>query len=133
MYIYRRTLLPHCPTVLVVENALEDTRFSTNSLVIGFPHIRFYAGAWVVPTGRRACVCVCGGGGNGSSHCPTNECPHRHCGHEGTTSHKTSSSFLRLFIPRHTPRGIRWPAVRIPVSCKGESQQRGVEGSLFTC
>ena len=43
---YRRTLLPQCPTVLVVENALEDTRFSTSALVLGFPHVRFYAGGF---------------------------------------------------------------------------------------
>eukprot|EP00271_Cylindrocystis_brebissonii_P020161 TRINITY_DN655_c0_g2_i1.p1 TRINITY_DN655_c0_g2~~TRINITY_DN655_c0_g2_i1.p1 ORF type:complete len:515 (+),score=110.67 TRINITY_DN655_c0_g2_i1:127-1671(+) len=39
------TLLPSKDPLLVVENALEDTRFSQNPLVTGWPHIRFYAGS----------------------------------------------------------------------------------------
>jgi GAF domain-containing protein len=32
-------------TVLVIEDAMEDQRFSNNPSVLGAPHIRFYAGA----------------------------------------------------------------------------------------
>ncbi|GAX75883.1 hypothetical protein CEUSTIGMA_g3326.t1 [Chlamydomonas eustigma] len=54
------TLLPHCPTVLVVENALEDTRFCSNPLVVGFPHIRFYAGTPLVGSNghRYGSLCI---------------------------------------------------------------------------
>lgn len=34
--------------VLVIEDAAADTRFSENCLVVGAPHVRFYAGAPIV-------------------------------------------------------------------------------------
>lgn len=34
-----------CDDLLVIEDALRDPRFSSNQLVTGEPHIRFYAGA----------------------------------------------------------------------------------------
>lgn len=39
------TLLPVEPRTLVVRDTLKDPRFAQNSLVTGFPHIRFYMGA----------------------------------------------------------------------------------------
>jgi GAF domain-containing protein len=34
----------HVPDILLIEDATLDARFSDNPLVVGFPHIRFYAG-----------------------------------------------------------------------------------------
>lgn len=43
----------HLPGVLEVHDAREDPRFATNVLVVGEPHIRFYAGAPLVsPSGQ---------------------------------------------------------------------------------
>jgi hypothetical protein len=47
------TLLPKEPKVLVVEDTLQDFRFQTNDLVLGPPHLRFYAGAPITVRGVR--------------------------------------------------------------------------------
>ena len=47
------TLLPKEPKVLVVEDAMQDFRFQTNDLVLGPPHLRFYAGAPIIVRGVR--------------------------------------------------------------------------------
>lgn len=47
------TLLPKEPKVLVVEDAMQDFRFQTNELVLGPPHLRFYAGAPITVRGVR--------------------------------------------------------------------------------
>lgn len=47
------------PEILVVENALEDRRFSDNPLVTGAPHIRFYAGAVLYSNGKLPLGTLC--------------------------------------------------------------------------
>lgn len=54
-----RTLLPEYPEVLVVENALEDIRFRNNPLVLGAPHIRFYAGCPLVAANKLRLGSLC--------------------------------------------------------------------------
>ncbi|GIL48868.1 hypothetical protein Vafri_5296 [Volvox africanus] len=53
------TLLPEYPEVLVVENSLEDIRFRNNPLVLGAPHIRFYAGCPLVATNKLRLGSLC--------------------------------------------------------------------------
>ena len=45
--------------IFEVEDALADSRFAGNPLVLGEPHIRFYAGAPIVVSGRAAVGTVC--------------------------------------------------------------------------
>lgn len=47
------TLLPLDPKVLLVPDARKDPRFSENPLVVGEPHIRFYAGAPLLVDGFK--------------------------------------------------------------------------------
>eukprot|EP01038_Epipyxis_sp_PR26KG_P009400 gene9400-12660_t len=52
-------VLEETPDVFVVLNALNDSRFENNPLVIGDPHIRFYAGAsLLVDDARIGTLCI---------------------------------------------------------------------------
>ncbi|GAQ79868.1 cell cycle sensor kinase and response regulator [Klebsormidium nitens] len=53
------TLLPSRDPCLIVRDATKDNRFSKNNLVIGPPHIRFYAGAPLVTQGSYILGSLC--------------------------------------------------------------------------
>lgn len=55
------TILPPIPQIMVIEDALQDVRFSGNPLVQGPPGIRFYAGAPLVSSAngyRYGSLCI---------------------------------------------------------------------------